>query len=195
MNIKAALKTDRMCKSLTGLMVAEFENFVDDFSWNYAEYEAKRKPDRKRKIGGGRDAKLKSIEEKLFYILFYMKTYPTFDVASFYGGFARGKACEWMHRLLPILEQTMKRKLVLPERKISDPQEFLRLYPEVREVFADGIERSIQRSKNKKRQQKNYSGKKKMHTRKSVIVSDKNRKVLVITQQKSGRRHDKRLAG
>lgn len=194
MNIKAALKTNRMCKALTGLTVLEFENFVDDFSWNYAEYEAKRKPDRIRKIGGGRDAKLESIEEKLFYILFYMKTYPTFDVASFYVGFARGKACEWMHRLLPILEQTMKRKFVLPERKISDPQEFLRLYPEAKEVFADGIERSIQRSKNKKKQQKNYSGKKKMHTRKSIIVSDKNRKILIITKQKSGRRHDKRLA-
>ena len=33
-----------------------------------------------------------------------------------------------------------------------------------------------------------------MHTRKSVIISDRTRKVLVITKQKSGRRHDKRLA-
>ena len=45
--------------------------------------------------------------------------------------------------------------------------------------------------KNKKKHQKNYSGKKKMHTRKSVIISDRTRKVLVITKQKSGRRHDK----
>lgn len=194
MNVSSALRTDRMCKALTGLSVGEFKQLSIDFAWNYHEYEVKRKPDRIRKLGGGRDAYLEKIEEKLFYILWYMKTYPTFDLASFNVGFARSKAHKWVYLLLPILETTMKRKLVLPERKISDPEEFLRLFPEAREVFADGIERSIQRSKNKKKQQKNYSGKKKMHTRKSVIISDKGRKVLVLTKQKSGRRHDKRLA-
>lgn len=194
MNIRSALRTDRMCKALTGLTVGEFNQLIADFSWNYQEYEAKRKPDRIRKVGGGRDSYLESIEDKLFYALFYLKTYPTFDVASFYVGFARSKAHKWAHTLFPILEQTMKRKLVLPQRKISSPQEFERLYPEVKEVFADGIERSIQRSKNKKKQQKNYSGKKKYHSRKSIIVSDSRRQVLVVTKQKAGRRHDKRLA-
>src|SRR3989344_752901 len=193
-NIRAALRTDRMCKALTGLTIREFENLVTDFSWNYAEYEAKRKPDRRRKLGGGRNSKLASIEEKLFYILWYLKIYPTFDLASFSVGFHRSKACDWAHLLLPLLEQTLKRKLVLPQRRISDPEEFLRLYHEAREVFADGIERSIQRATNKKKQQKNYSGKKKMHTRKSVVVSDKHRRILVVTKSKSGRRHDKRLA-
>lgn len=194
MNIRSALRTDRMCKALTGLTVKEFTDLVADFFWNYQEYEAKRKPDRKRKLGGGRDSYLERTEDKLFYALWYLKTYPTFDVASFYVGFARSKAHKWAHLLLSILSQTLGRKLVLPERKISSPQEFERLYPEVREVFADGIERSIKRGKNKKRQQKNYSGKKKMHTRKSVLVSDNKRRILVITKQKSGRRHDKRLA-
>ncbi len=194
MQIRSALRTDRMCKSLTGLTVSEFESLVSDFSWNYHEYETKRVKERIRKLGGGRGSKIETIEEKFFYVLFYLKTYPTFDMASFYVGFARSKAHKWAHILFPILEQTMKRKLVLPQRKISSREEFERLYPEVKEVFADGIERSIQRSKNKKKQNKTYSGKKKMHTRKSVVVSDKKRRILVITKQKSGRRHDKRLA-
>jgi hypothetical protein len=194
MQIRSALRTDRMCTSLTGLKVSEFNNLVSEFSWNYHEYEAKRIKDRKRKLGGGRGSKIETIEEKLFYVLFYLKTYPTFDMASFYVGFARSKAHKWAHILFPILEQTMKRKLVLPQRKISSREEFERLYPEVKEVFADGIERSIQRSRNKKKQNKTYSGKKKHHTRKSVVVSDTKRRVLVVTKQKSGRRHDKRLA-
>lgn len=194
MQIRSALRTNRMCKSLTGLTVSEFTNLTADFSWNYHEYEAKRIPERKRKLGGGRGSKIETIEEKLFYVLFYLKTYPTFDMASFYVGFARSKAHKWAHILFPILEQTMKRKLVLPQRKISSREEFERLYPEVKEVFADGIERSIQRSKNKKKQNKTYSGKKKQHTRKSVVVTDKKRRILVVTKQKSGRRHDKRLA-
>ncbi len=194
MQIRSALRTDRLCKSLTGLTVSEFSNLVSDFSWNYHEYEVKRIKERKRKLGGGRGSKIETIEEKLFYVLFYLKTYPTFDMASFYVGFARSKAHKWAHILFPVLEQTMKRKLVLPERKISSREEFERLYPEVKEVFADGIERSIQRSKNRKKQNKTYSGKKKQHTRKSVVVSDKKRRILVVTKQKSGRRHDKRLA-
>lgn len=194
MSIASALRTDRMCKALTGLSVVEFTNLVADFSWNYNEYEAKRKPKRIRKLGGGRSSKLETIEEKLFYILWYMKTYPTFDLASFQVGFARSKACKWVHILHPILEQTLKRKMVLPQRKISDPEEYFRLFPEAKEVFVDGVERLKQRPKNKKQQNKTYSGKKKAHTRKSVVVTDKTRKVLVVTKQKSGRRHDKKLA-
>ena len=189
MNVATALHTDRMCKSLTGLTVSEFKALLVDFTWNYTEYEAKQRPKRKRKIGGGAHGKLETMEDKFFYALLYLKTYPTFDVASFYVGFARSKACEWAHRLFPVLEQTLKRKLVLPERKISDPEEFLRLFPEAKEVFVDGVERLKQRPKNKKHQKKTYSGKKKAHTRKSVVVTDKNRKILVVTKQKSGRRH------
>src|SRR5476651_1246910 len=118
MNIASALRTDRVCKALTGLRVFEFKALVPDFSWNYEEYIAKRKKKRLRKIGGGRDSKIETTEEKLFYVLWYMKTYPTFDVASFSVGFARSSACTWMHDLLPVLENTMKRKLVLPVRRI-----------------------------------------------------------------------------
>ncbi|MGH2612006.1 MAG: transposase [Rhabdochlamydiaceae bacterium] len=183
-----------MCTALTGLTPTEFETFIPDFTYYYNEHQAKRKKHRERKMGGGRNSKIETIEEKLFYILWYMKTYPTFDVASFWIGFARSSACTWMHDLLPVLELTMKRKFVLPQRKISDPEEFLRLYPETAEVFVDGVERLKQRPKKKKAANKIYSGKKKTHTRKSVVVSDKKRRILVVTKQKSGRRHDKRLA-
>jgi hypothetical protein len=194
MYYQAALRTDRMCNALTGLTVDEFTGLVADFTYYYNEHEAKRKKRRQRKLGGGRSSKIESIEEKLFYILWYMKTYPTFDVASFQVGFARSNACTWVHELLPILELTMKRKVVLPQRKISDPEEYFRLFPEAKEVFVDAVERLKQRPKKKKAQQRAYSGKKKTHTRKSVVVTDKKRKILVVTKQKSGRRHDKRLA-
>ena len=194
MQIRSALRTDRMSKALTGLKASEFLTLVPDFDFYYKEFEAKRKKKRKRKLGGGRDSKIETIEEKLFYILWYMKTYPTFDVASFNVGFARSSACTWMHDLLPILELTMKRKFVLPLRKISDPEEYFRLFPEAKEVFVDAVERLRQTPRKKKSQVKAYSGKKKAHTRKSVIISDNKRRVLVVTKQKSGRRHDKRLA-
>ena len=56
-------------------------------------------------------------------------------------------------------------ELVLPERKVSDPEEFLRLFPEVEGIFIDVIERPIQRPKDNKKRKENYSGKKKRLTR------------------------------
>lgn len=176
MNIRTALRNDRLCASLTGLRIKEFNDLVNDFSWNYLEYEHKRKPDRVRKVGGGRGSYLKNVEEKLFYILFYMKTYPTFDLASFYVGFHRSNACEWVKILLPVLETTLKRKLVLPVRKISSPEEFEKLFPGIKDVFGDATERRIERPKNIKHQRKTYSGKKKINGRKNVVLSDSKRK-------------------
>lgn len=194
MNIASALHTDRLCTSLTGLRVREFEDLVENFRWNYNEYVKKANPNRIRAVGGGRSGNLKTVEEKLLFILFYLKSYPTYDVLSFIVGFHRTRACQWVLHLLPILETTLGRKLVLPERRISSPEEFLRLYPEVKDVFGDATERRVQRPKDPKRQRKMYSGKKKIHGRKNVILADEKKRILVLTQTKSARRHDKRLA-
>nr|WP_293103687.1 transposase family protein [Okeania sp. SIO2F4] len=35
-----------------------------------------------RSVGGGRKARLRTNKDKLFYILFYFKCYPTFDLAG-----------------------------------------------------------------------------------------------------------------
>lgn len=194
MNVAAALGSDRLCASLTGLRVREFRDLVSQFEWNYTAYLHERKPDRKRKIGGGRDSRLESIEAKLLFVLFYLKAYPTFDVLAFIAQFHRTRACQWTLALLPVLEKTLGRKLVLPERKISSVEEFLAKFPDAKDVFGDGSDRRIQRPKNPKRQNKTYSGKKKAHTRKQIVLADEHKHILVLTPTKSGRRHDKRLS-
>lgn len=194
MNVSTALHSERACLSLTGLRIAEFQDLAQSFRLNWEEYAYRRKPDRKRKIGGGRTGQLGTDEEKLLFILFYLKSYPTYDVLAFIVGFHRTRACQWILTLLPILEKTLGRKLVLPERKISSVEEFLKKFPEAKDVFADGNERRIQRPRNPKRQSKTYSGKKKTHTRKQIVLADEHKRILVLTPTKSGRRHDKRLS-
>jgi hypothetical protein len=88
----------------------------------------------------------------------------------------------------------MGRHLVLPQRKISSPEEFFRLFPEAKDVFIDGTERRVQKPKNLKKRNRLYSGKKKATTRKTVIVSNDQKRILLMTPTKSGRRHDKRIA-
>lgn len=194
MRIQTALKSDRLCKSLTGLTALEFTQLVESFKKNLLEARIKAKTNRVRAFGGGRTGNLVTDADKLFFILMYLKCYPTYDVLGWIVDFHRTRACQQVLFLLPVLEQTLGRQLVLPLRKISSPEEFMRLYPEIKEVFGDATERQIQRPRSQKRQRKSYSGKKKLHTRKNVIMADEKKKILVLTKTKSGRRHDKRLA-
>lgn len=192
MNIQKLSHDPRAMKALTGLSYQEFEDLVPTFEKTYRDIQ-KQKPNRQRKVGGGKKGKLPSPESKLFFILFYLKAYPTFDVLGFMTERDRGKCCRSVHILLTALKETLGREIVLPERKIRTVEEFLEKFPEARDVFLDGTERRIQRPKNKKRQNKLYSGKKKANTRKNVIVSNEHKRILFLSPTKSGRRHDKRI--
>lgn len=157
-------------------------------------YELKPKSERKRKIGGGRRGDLPTDEDKLLYILMYLKIYPTYDVLSVLADHQRSKCGDSVQSFLPVLERTLGRKLVLPERKATSLEEVFQRVPGLKDVFLDGTERRTQRPKNTKRQNKLYSGKKKATTRKTVIIATEKKHILFMTKTKSGRRHDKRIA-
>ena len=181
-----------MSMALIGLSKVKFEELLVTFTQILTEERNSHK--RKRRIGGGRNGNIKSAEQKLFFILFYMKNYPTYDVAAFLFASSKTSTCDWVHDILPILKKTLGRELSLPKRQLRTPEEFFQLFPGVKEVMLDGVERPAVRSKNNKTQQKNYSGKKKRPTRKNDLVVDKTKKVLVLTPTKHGRVHDKKMS-
>jgi len=178
-------------KSLTGLTGEEFEDLSKRFSDTYIQVESA-KSNRKRKFGGGDKGVLETFSDKLFFILLYLKTYPTFDVIGFFYNRDRSRPCRWVRKYLPILEKTLGYSCVLPERRIDSIEEFMKKFPEIKDIFIDGTEREIQRPKNPKNQKKNYSGKKKKHTRKNIVVCDEKKKILYLSPTKSGRIHDKK---
>lgn len=182
-------------KSLTGVTINEFNSLLIGFEkqlQNHKKIVNKQKK-RERKEGAGPKHTLDNPEKNLFFVLFYIKCYPTFDLAGFYFDVNRSQPFRWFNYLLPIIEKTLGYEIVLPERQINTPEEFQRKFPEIKDLFIDGIERPIQRPKNGKRQRKNYSGKKKRHARKNIIASGENRNILVLTPTKSGKTHDKKL--
>lgn len=193
-NINKILGKDRLLRAMIGLNRKAFENLLEKFEKVYNEEEEKKgKRPRKRKRGGGRKGRLASMAEKLFYILFYFKCYPTFDLASVLFDFDRSQAHRWVHKLQEILEKTLGEKQVLPLRQIHSVEEFLEKFPMVKKVIVDGTERAISRPKNEEKQRENYSGKKKRHTRKNIVASDKEKKILVLTTTKTGKTHDKKI--
>lgn len=99
-------RAHHLMRALTGLHRKAFDELLVAFT---ASLQAARlaKP-RQRAPGGGKKAQLSGDQEKLFYILFYFKCYPTCDVAGFLFDFDRSQANRWMHRLQAILELIYK---------------------------------------------------------------------------------------
>ena len=194
MNIKGIFKNARLMQALTGVSKKEFDDILPQFEQCLKEDKKERSKAKERRFGGGAKGRLQASEQKLFFILLYAKTYPTFDFLGFVGNMHRSRAHNNVHKLLGSLGRALGRKIVIPQKKISGAEEFLEKFPEAKDLFADGVERPIQRPKNQKRQNKLYSGKKKRHMKKSIIAVSERKEILIATQTKSGRRHDKRLA-
>ncbi len=71
LNIERALKQDRLLRAMTGLNRKAFDSLLPMFSAAYEETLLQQP--RSRAIGGGRKARLRHHQDKLFYILLYFK--------------------------------------------------------------------------------------------------------------------------
>lgn len=193
MQLSHALKEPRLMKALTGLTPEEFHRLLLTFAPLLSEEAYRRK--RQRKPGAGKKGALQqSPEQKLFFILFYCKAYPTFDVAGFIYEVHRTRTCQWAKQFLPLLRKTLGREIVFPERQIRSVEEFFQKFPEAKDIFIDGTERPKQRPKQNKAQKKHYTGKKKRHTRKNVVWVDEKKRILLLSPTKHGSLHDKKAS-
>jgi hypothetical protein len=195
-SVNRALRSDRLIKATTGLSSLEFKPLVSSFNRELQKERLIRfargieQGVRERRPGGGRRGTLRTSTDKLFFILFYYKCYPTFDVLGLLFDLDRSNACRNVQKLTLIAEHVLEKKLVLPERRISTVEELLELFPGVNELFIDGTERPIQRPKDREKQKATYSGKKKAHTRKNILIVDKNRRIGYLSPPAEGKKHD-----
>jgi hypothetical protein len=188
LSIVRALQNERLMLSLSGMKISEFMTLLVSFEKVFQAELSDR--DRERAVGAGRKGALRDVRSKLFYILFYLKVYPTYDLAGFVFGVDRSRCFHWTKRLLPLLEKTLGRHLVLPKRQIHSVEEFMALCTDVKDLFLDGTERPTQRPQKSKLQKKRYSGKKRCHTRKNSLLSNERREILFLSPTKEGRVHD-----
>jgi hypothetical protein len=185
--------------SLTSLTPEEFADLLPAFEQAYQKrYPASQTvagKRRKRKAGAGRKGSLENIEQKLLFILVYQKSYPLQAVLAELFGLSQGRANEWIHRLLPILKQALDNLGVLPER---DPKKFKAKEQHQKDTgtsIIDGTERRRQRPKKAEKQALHYSGKKKIHSDKNIVIATAKRKrVSYLSQTYPGKMHDKKVA-
>jgi hypothetical protein len=185
----------RALRTFTGLDKVEFETSLPPFAqaWNTYVYEHHiHQKARKRRLGGGRKARLNSMEDKLLFILFYFKIYPLQDVIAFLFDMSQGRANEWMHKLSTVLHPALGDTMSLPERHPQNLEQVLALCVSV-DVIIDGTERRTHRPTDADKQKRCYSGKKTPTGKNNLFVDVEERLVRDLSGTYAGSRHDKRI--
>jgi hypothetical protein len=193
-SLDQAKRSERLMRATTSLRAREFDELARLFA---VEWEAVRaaktatgKP-RVRRPGAGPKCCLASAQQKLFFILLYYKAYPTQDVMGLLFGITQGQVSEWVGRLTAVVGQLIP--LHRPVRQARDLAQLLTEQPELREVIVDGTERRLPRPEHCGKQKRFYSGRKKRHAVKNVIIVGQ-RKVLWCSPTVAARKHDKAVA-
>ncbi len=182
--------------SLTGLTKPEFDSLLPLFEKAEEEYLREtyiKGKERERAPGGGRKPKLRTAAQRLFFILFYLKTYPLQQVIAVLFGMSLSQTNIWIHRLSKVMKKAIGEGSYLPERDPAASEEALKECPGLSFVI-DGTEREIQRPKEPEKQKIFYSGKKKAHTVKNIVIADAcSRKVIYLSGTYEGKKHDKKI--
>jgi hypothetical protein len=155
-------KHDRMIKATIGISLAKFNILLVAFTAAYDAVQLERcqKGEIKNVSKGGPKGNLDTFGKKLFFILHYLKTYPTFDVLGFLFGFSSGHAHNHVENLLPVLLRSLSDLGVLPERSPGTPEEFLQLVEKYGDILIDGLECACVRPQDGELQKARFSGKK-----------------------------------
>lgn len=185
----------RQLLAMTGYTQKEFDAlfpyFVKEFETTMRTMTLQNTPRRVRAYGVYRNSPLPTLEDKLLFILVYLKQAPTQDVQGSLFGMYQPEAHRWIHLLHEVVNHALAAAQELPARTQAEWQA---TSPEVGTYFHDGTERPVPRPRDPDTQSEMYSGKKKRHTVKNNVVGDTKQKVVLLTATCEGKRHDKRIA-
>ena len=160
------IRDDRQMKALTGLSQVQFDYLLPVFT---DIYQAARQHTyekgvasgtRRRHPGGGSKGKLPTMADKLQFVLYYYKTYPTFDVLGTHFAMARSKAHENLHKLSPMLYDTLVHLDLMLSLELSTPEELKAALQGGDRLLIDATERAYHRSQDDATQREHSSGKK-----------------------------------
>ena len=134
---------------------------------------------------------LRRIEDKLLFIVVYLRKATTQDIFGEVFRMSQPVANKWIHILHPCLNQALAAVGERPARNVEE----LHLAPEKGQLFfQDGTERPIQRPKDPEIRDIFYSGKKKRHCIKNNVLVNRQAKITLLTPTCEGKKHDKKIA-
>jgi Helix-turn-helix of DDE superfamily endonuclease len=108
---------------LTSLTLAEFQQLVPPFEAAFqaymAEWRLDGQPRTARRYTTYQNCPLPTPEDRLLFILIYLKTYPLQVVQGRLFGMGQSKAHQWIHVLLVVLQTTLHTLGDTPTRSVS----------------------------------------------------------------------------
>jgi hypothetical protein len=181
--------------AMTGYTVEEFQELLGHFRQAFLTRMTTWTLTGKRRIGNTygpySNCPLLSMEDKLLFILVYLKQYPTQTLLGQLFDMPQPVANIWIHRLQPIVNQALAKAHELPARTAAELS--YETEPDTT-FFHDGTECPIPRPTDPDRQKTWYSGKKKRHTQKYNLLSNAGARVLFLSRPRPGSCHEKRIA-
>jgi hypothetical protein len=186
-------KKPLLFRSFTGLEISEFNGIYAEIESTYNEHERKRLSRRKRerKVGAGRQFKLK-VKERFLMLLVYYRLYITYTLSGFLFDLDQSNVCRDICMLEPLVKQCipLPKKLYKRTRRLRTIDEIEEYFPGFK-AFIDSTEQEIPTpTKNKRKRKTFYSGKKKKHTVKTQLMVNNEGLILHKTGHDRGRIHD-----
>jgi Helix-turn-helix of DDE superfamily endonuclease len=109
---------------LTSLTVEEFQQLVPPFEAAFqahmAQWRFDRQPRTARRYSTYKTCPLPTPEDRLLFILAYLKTYPLQVVQGRLFGMDQSKANQWIHVLLVVLQATLRALGDAPSRSLQE---------------------------------------------------------------------------
>lgn len=106
-------RKEKKCLDFTSLTVEEFEELVPIFEEEFKKYMKTRCLDGKERVGRKyqtySNCPLPMPEDRLFFLLVYLKTNNLQGIHGELFGMSQGKANQWIHTLLPVRPRNGKK--------------------------------------------------------------------------------------
>lgn len=181
------INNERQFKAVTGLSKSEFADLLKTFAKAHEDIFGKLSD---QIANGNKENRLKTYGDCLMFVLYQLKTNLTYDALGATFNMASSTAHTNFTKFSKILQIALKKKDVLPQREFRSKKEFEQTLKDEKEIIIDGEEQAIQRPKDTEIQRDMYSGKKKLHTDKTLVITNRRKWIYYISYIYCGKEHD-----
>lgn len=198
MRYHALHKRPKHFLAFTGLTLQEYDQLIAAVQSDWISQRIQRltRPDRKRKIGGGRKYAMPDLEDQLLLTLVWAKVYPSYLFLEYLFGIDESTVSRIIGSIKPLLQD----RFILSDprkqkgrKKITTLEELKAFLPpdvDLDDILVDGTEQAIPRPEKKQKRTAHHSGKKKRFTIKTQISTTRNGLILHVSKPIQGRIHD-----
>jgi hypothetical protein len=212
------LHNPRRLKAMTGLDRDAFDQLLPHFQHALEQLMSRQTIDgyvrEGRRFTSYRNSPLPTVEDKLLFILTYLKINPIQEMQGQMFHMSQSNVSKWFHLLHDVLNLALAQQQHIPARNAQELAKILQNRIDRTDddpddagddtagdddaaplrFFHDGTERPINRPTDQDAQEFYYSGKSKQHAVKNVLVVDEARRIDYLSDTYEGKAHDKRIA-